>query len=146
LPPDEFCFGASRRNAANSRGPENAPASWTLAAIAEAVERRALGCIALTRIAASTASNFGSPSQTTLCEWSGRAHDHTTKDATVKRYIRTIMASCAPICATSSTRTVWPGGPRTLDGLTPYKFMCKCWTSDPKRFSLDPHHNTGLNT
>jgi len=37
LPPEEFCLGASPRNAANSRGPENALTSWTLAAIAEAV-------------------------------------------------------------------------------------------------------------
>ena len=36
---------------------------------------------------------------------------------------------------------------KTLKGLTPYEFICKCWTSDPKRFNLHPRHQmTGLNT
>ena len=36
---------------------------------------------------------------------------------------------------------------KTLKGLTPYEFICKCWTSEPKRFKLNPHHQTpGLNT
>lgn len=29
---------------------------------------------------------------------------------------------------------------RTLHGLTPYEYICKCWTSEPERFSLYPHH------
>ncbi len=36
---------------------------------------------------------------------------------------------------------------KTLKGLTPYEFICKTWTTEPKRFKLDPMHNTpGLNT
>jgi hypothetical protein len=36
---------------------------------------------------------------------------------------------------------------KTLKGLTPYEVICKCWTSQPERFKLDPiHHMTGLNT
>lgn len=27
---------------------------------------------------------------------------------------------------------------KTLKGLTPYEFTCKCWTSEPKRFNLNP--------
>ncbi|EAQ34230.1 putative transposase [Nitrobacter sp. Nb-311A] len=27
---------------------------------------------------------------------------------------------------------------KTLKGLTPYEFICKCWTSEPKRFKLNP--------
>ncbi len=25
-------------------------------------------------------------------------------------------------------------------GLTPYEYICKCWTNEPERFSLNPHH------
>jgi len=36
---------------------------------------------------------------------------------------------------------------KTLKGLTPYEFICKCWTSQPKRFILNPlHQMPGLNT
>ena len=27
---------------------------------------------------------------------------------------------------------------KTYKGLTPYDFICKCWTSQPERFLLDP--------
>ena len=36
---------------------------------------------------------------------------------------------------------------KTLKGLTPYEFICKCWTKEPERFSLNPiHQMPGLNT
>ncbi|MFN3734955.1 IS481 family transposase [Comamonas testosteroni] len=36
---------------------------------------------------------------------------------------------------------------KTLKGLTPYEFICKQWTSEPKRFKLAPlHQMPGLNT
>ena len=36
---------------------------------------------------------------------------------------------------------------KTLNGLTPYEFICKSWTSDPNRFKLNPiHQMPGLNT
>jgi len=36
---------------------------------------------------------------------------------------------------------------KTLKGLTPYEFICKCWTSEPERFILDPlHQMPGLNS
>ena len=36
---------------------------------------------------------------------------------------------------------------KTLKGLTPYEYVCSVWTSDPKRFRLDPTHQMpGLNT
>ncbi len=36
---------------------------------------------------------------------------------------------------------------KTLKGLTPYEFICKCWTDQPERFKLNPHHQTpGSNT
>lgn len=36
---------------------------------------------------------------------------------------------------------------KTLKGLTPYEFICKQWTDDPDKFTLNPiHQMTGLNT
>ena len=36
---------------------------------------------------------------------------------------------------------------KTLKGLTPYEYVCSVWTSDPKRFRLDPTHQMpGLST
>jgi transposase InsO family protein len=35
---------------------------------------------------------------------------------------------------------------KTLKGLTPYEFICRCWTSEPQRFNIDPLQLTpGLN-
>lgn len=35
---------------------------------------------------------------------------------------------------------------KTLRGLTPYEYICKCWTETPDRFRLNPlHHTAGLN-
>ncbi len=35
---------------------------------------------------------------------------------------------------------------KTLNGLTPYEYICKCWTSEPDRFTIDPiHQMPGLN-
>jgi transposase InsO family protein len=36
---------------------------------------------------------------------------------------------------------------KTLKGLTPYEFICKCWTSQPEKFILNPlHQMPGLNS
>ncbi|MEM6441574.1 MAG: IS481 family transposase, partial [Pseudomonadota bacterium] len=36
---------------------------------------------------------------------------------------------------------------KTLGGLTPYEFICKTWTKERQRFTLDPTHQMpGLNT
>jgi len=36
---------------------------------------------------------------------------------------------------------------KTLKGLTPYEYICKIWTTEPKRFRVDPiHQMPGLNT
>jgi hypothetical protein len=35
---------------------------------------------------------------------------------------------------------------KSLKGLTPYENICKCWTSEPERFRLNPiHQMPGLN-
>ncbi|MFN9149031.1 MAG: IS481 family transposase, partial [Hyphomonadaceae bacterium] len=31
---------------------------------------------------------------------------------------------------------------KTLKGLTPYEYICKCWTKEPQRFTSNPHHQT----
>lgn len=36
---------------------------------------------------------------------------------------------------------------KTLQGLTPFEYICKIWTNEPDRFNVDPtHHTLGLNT
>jgi transposase InsO family protein len=36
---------------------------------------------------------------------------------------------------------------KTLKGLTPYEFICKAWTKEPERFTLNPlQQMPGLNT
>jgi transposase InsO family protein len=36
---------------------------------------------------------------------------------------------------------------KTLNGLTPYEYVCKIWTSELEKFIINPtHQNTGLNT
>ena len=36
---------------------------------------------------------------------------------------------------------------KTLNGLTPFEYICKIWTSEPEKFTVNPtHHKPGLNT
>ena len=66
--------------------------------------------------------------------------NRTIKDATVKRFhyeshdqLRQHLADF--VAAYNFGRRL-----KTLKGLTPYEFICKQWTSEPKRFSLNPLH------
>jgi hypothetical protein len=35
---------------------------------------------------------------------------------------------------------------KTLNGLTPYEYICHCWDKEPERFIMNPYHHTlGLN-
>jgi transposase InsO family protein len=73
--------------------------------------------------------------------------NRTIKDATVKRYhydshrqLETHLADF--VSAYNFGRRL-----KTLKGLTPYEYICKCWTSQPKRFKLNPiHQMPGPNT
>jgi transposase InsO family protein len=73
--------------------------------------------------------------------------NRTIKDATVKRFfyekheeLRTHLAQF--VTAYNFARRL-----KTLKGLTPYEFICKCWTKEPDRFKLNPlHQMPGLNT
>ena len=73
--------------------------------------------------------------------------NRTIKEATVKRFhyehhdqLRAHLADF--VAAYNFGRWL-----KTLKGLTPYEFICKAWTTDPQRFTLDPlHQMPGLNT
>ena len=71
--------------------------------------------------------------------------NRTIKEATVKRFhyddqLRTHLADF--VAAYNFGRRL-----KTLKGLTPYEFICKCWTKEPERFRLNPiHQMPGLNT
>jgi hypothetical protein len=66
--------------------------------------------------------------------------NRTITDATVKRYhdeshdqLRQHLADF--VAAYHFARRL-----KTLKGLTPYEFICKRWTSEPERFTLNPLH------
>jgi transposase InsO family protein len=73
--------------------------------------------------------------------------NRTIKDATVKRYhydsheqLRSHLADF--LDAYNFARRL-----KTLNGLTPYEYICKIWTSEPQRFIVNPiHQMPGLNT
>jgi transposase-like protein len=72
--------------------------------------------------------------------------NRTIKDATVRRYhydnhpqLKQHLGDF--IAAYNFGRRL-----KTLKGLTPYEFICKCWTTQPERFNLNPlHQMPGLN-
>ena len=66
--------------------------------------------------------------------------NRTIKDATVRRYhyeshdqLRRPLAEF--VAAYNFARRL-----KTLRGLTPYEFICKAWTQEPERFTLNPLH------
>jgi transposase InsO family protein len=73
--------------------------------------------------------------------------NRTIKEATVKRYhyddhdqFRNHLADF--VNAYNYARRL-----KTLRGLTPFEYICKIWTEEPKRFKLNPtHQSPGLNT
>ena len=73
--------------------------------------------------------------------------NRTIKEATVKRFhydnhdqLRTHLDGF--IAAYDFARRL-----KTLNGLTPYEYICKVWTSEPDRFIVNPiHQMPGLNT
>ena len=73
--------------------------------------------------------------------------NRTIKDATVKRFhyddhVQLRQHLDIFISAYNFGRRL-----KTLKGLTPYEFICKCWISEPERFTLNPiHHMPGLNS
>jgi transposase InsO family protein len=73
--------------------------------------------------------------------------NRTIKEATVKRYyyethdqLRSHLDNF--VAAYNFARRL-----KSLKGLTPYEYICKIWTKEPKRFSINPtHQSPGPNT
>jgi len=72
--------------------------------------------------------------------------NRTLKEATVKRYhydthdqLKTHLSDF--VDAYNYARRL-----KTLNGLTPFEYICKIWTTEPTRFTINPtHHKLGLN-
>ena len=72
--------------------------------------------------------------------------NRTIKDATVKRFHSDDHDQLKRHLADFISAYNFGRRLKTLKGLTPYEFICKCWTSEPERFILAPlHQMPGLN-
>ena len=73
--------------------------------------------------------------------------NRTIKEATVKRFHYDSHAQLKDHLAAFLAAYNFAKRLKTLRGLTPYEYICKCWTENPDQFRLDPiHHKLGLNT
>ena len=73
--------------------------------------------------------------------------NRTIKDATVKRYHYDSHDQLRSHLADFLNAYNFACRLKTMSGLTPYDYICKIWTSEPKRFIVDPiHQMPGLNT
>jgi Integrase core domain len=72
--------------------------------------------------------------------------NRTLKVATVKRYYYDTHDQLRRHLADFVTANNFAKRLKTLKGLTPYEYVCKIWTTEPERFSRNPHHqDAGLN-
>jgi transposase InsO family protein len=73
--------------------------------------------------------------------------NRTLKEATVRRYHYDSHEQLREHLAAFLAAYNFAKRLKTLRGLTPYQYICKCWTDNPDQFRLDPfRHNTpGLN-
>ena len=73
--------------------------------------------------------------------------NRTIKEATVKRYHYDSHAQLTAHLHDFINAYNYGRRLKTLQGLTSYEYICKCWTNEPERFSLNPHHQMpGPNT
>ncbi len=73
--------------------------------------------------------------------------NRTIKDATVKRYYYDSHEQLRRHLDDFVSAYNFGRRLKTLGGLTPYEFICKTWTSEPERFTLNPlHQMPGPNT
>jgi transposase InsO family protein len=73
--------------------------------------------------------------------------NRTIKEATVKRYHYDSHRQFQSHLVDFINAYNYGRRLKMLKGLTPYEYICKIWTTDPKRFRLDPTHQMpGLNT
>jgi transposase InsO family protein len=72
--------------------------------------------------------------------------NRTIKDATVKRYYYETHEQLKEHLSQFLMAYNFARRLKTLQGLTPYEHISKCWQKEPERFKLNPHHhNLGLN-
>ncbi|MCB9964408.1 MAG: IS481 family transposase [Rhodospirillales bacterium] len=73
--------------------------------------------------------------------------NRTLKDATVKKYYYQTHSQLKEHMQTFLMAYNFARRLKTLNGLTPYEYICKIWTNEPDRFTINPfHHTVGLNT
>jgi len=73
--------------------------------------------------------------------------NRTLKEATVKKYYYQTHEHLKTHMQTFLMSYNFAKRLKTLKGLTPYEYICKIWTNEPERFSINPlHHTVGLNT
>lgn len=72
--------------------------------------------------------------------------NRTIKEATVKRFHYDDHEQFRKHLSDFVTAYNFARRLKTLKGLTPYEFICKCWTTEPQSFKLNPNHQMpGLN-
>jgi hypothetical protein len=72
--------------------------------------------------------------------------NRTIKEATVKRYHYDSHAQLTVHLHDFINAYNYGRRLKTLRGLTPYEYICKIWSAEPERFTLNPHHQMpGLN-
>jgi hypothetical protein len=73
--------------------------------------------------------------------------NRTLKEATVKRYHYENHTQLKEHLYNFVNAYNFAKRLKTLQGLTPYEHIIKCWQKEPKRFKINPtHHKVGLNT
>ena len=73
--------------------------------------------------------------------------NRTIKDATVKRYHYDSHQQFKSHLTDFVNAYNYGRRLKTLKGPTPYEYICKIWTTEPKRLIIDPiHQMSGLNT
>jgi transposase InsO family protein len=72
--------------------------------------------------------------------------NRTIKDATVKRYYSASHDQFKAHLHSFLMVYNFARRLKTLKGLTPYEYICKQWTPEPERFTVNPlQHTVGLN-
>jgi transposase InsO family protein len=72
--------------------------------------------------------------------------NRTIKEATVKRFYYETHHQLRSHLADFVTAYNFASPLKTLKGLTPYEYICKLWTNEPDRFTLNPlQQMPGLN-
>ncbi len=73
--------------------------------------------------------------------------NRTIKEATVKRYYYQTLDQLKEHLRIFLTAYNFAKRLKTLNGLTAYEYVIKCWQNQKDRFKLNPHHDTlGLNS